>query len=48
MSRRPGLTRELERFRTVGWEHLIWVFRSPFDRVTMDRLADVRKLVDDT
>ena len=32
----------LRGYESVGFRHVIWVFRSPFDRVTMDALPAVR------
>ena len=33
---------ELEPYRAVGFEHVIFVFRTPFDLETMDRLPELR------
>ncbi len=36
----------LRAYRAVGFEHVIFVFRSPFDLETMDRVADLRAELD--
>jgi F420-dependent oxidoreductase-like protein len=36
------IAESLAPYRALGFEHSIWIFRSPFDLRTMDRLADVR------
>ena len=37
----------LRTYAEVGFRHSIWVFRSPFDRVTMDALPAVRRAVEE-
>jgi alkanesulfonate monooxygenase SsuD/methylene tetrahydromethanopterin reductase-like flavin-dependent oxidoreductase (luciferase family) len=36
---------QLDRYRRVGFEHAVMVFRSPFDLETMDRLPELRAIL---
>jgi alkanesulfonate monooxygenase SsuD/methylene tetrahydromethanopterin reductase-like flavin-dependent oxidoreductase (luciferase family) len=38
----------VRRFEALGIDEVIWIFRNPFDLVTMDRLTDVRRLLEAT
>jgi F420-dependent oxidoreductase-like protein len=38
---------QLDRYRGVGFEHPVFIFRSPFDLETMDRLPEVRAALGD-
>jgi F420-dependent oxidoreductase-like protein len=33
----------IRRYAEVGFRHTVWIFRSPFDLATMDRLGEVRR-----
>jgi alkanesulfonate monooxygenase SsuD/methylene tetrahydromethanopterin reductase-like flavin-dependent oxidoreductase (luciferase family) len=37
----------MDAYAAVGVSHLIWVFRSPYDTATMDRLQEIRRLVEE-